>query len=89
MLMVGFLLWLVAPHLHGWRKALILLVPITAFGGSYGMTAWPNFMALNWEMPVVFAWLLSAFSLGLCLLLVGGVATVVATDVPPLRLGKK
>lgn len=80
MLMVGFLLWLVAPHLKGWHKASILLVPITAWSGSYFMTAWPDFLALNWRMPNIVAWLLSLFSLGLCLITVRGVIAVVAKE---------
>jgi hypothetical protein len=78
MFMVGFLLWLVAPHLKGWNKALILLVPIVAMGGAYGMTAWPYFLALNWPMPVYAAWLWASFSLVLCLILVRFAAVVAA-----------
>ena len=48
--MVGFLLWLVVPRLQGAERALILLVPLFAFLGSYGMTAMPAFASLNWEM---------------------------------------
>ena len=84
-LLIGLLLWLVVPHLRGWANLIILLVPVTGFGTGYGVVAWPNFMALNWEMPVIVAWMLSTFSLGIALLVVRGIAAMVATD-SPLRL---
>jgi hypothetical protein len=80
MLMVGFLLWLVAPYLVGWRKALVLLVPIIAMGAAYGIVAWPYFLALNWPLPVYGTWLWTIFSLVMCLIVVRGVAAVVATN---------
>lgn len=78
MLSVGFLLWLVKPYLQGSRKLLVLLVPIVGMGAAYGMAAWPYFMALNWPMPVYATWLLTFFSLGLSLIIVRGIAGVVA-----------
>jgi hypothetical protein len=86
-LMVGFFLWLAAPHLHGWSRLLILILPIKGFSAAYGIVAWPSFMALNWEMPVIAAWLLSAFSLVPALLVVRSIAAFVAKD-SPLRLKK-
>jgi hypothetical protein len=84
-LLMGFLLWLVVPYLRGRAKSIVLLAPVTAFSATYGMVAWPNFMALNWQMPVIAAWMLSTFSLGIALLVVRGIAAMVATD-SPLRL---
>ncbi|WP_342806340.1 hypothetical protein [Alteromonas sp. M12] len=80
MLMVGFLLWLVKPHLKGNSSAFIMLVPVIAMGASYGMTAWPYFMALNWEMPVYMTYLLTVLSLLLCLLVVRFVGAVVSSQ---------
>ncbi len=78
MFLVGFLLWLVAPYLDGWKKLLVALVPVTAMGAAYGMVAWPYFLALNWPMPVYATWLCSLSSLALCLLVVRFTAAVVS-----------
>lgn len=83
MLMVGFLLWLVVPRLQGIRKALVLLVPVTAFLGSYGMTSWPAFMSINANLSAFWMDVVDLGSLGLCLLMVWGVAEAVAKRVPP------
>ena len=82
MLMVGFLLYLVVPRLRGVQKGLVLLVPVTAFLGSYGMTAWPAFMSINANLSGVWMDLVDAFSLVLCLLVVWGVAETVAKRAP-------
>jgi hypothetical protein len=82
MLAVGFLLHLLVPRLSGARKLLVLLVPVSAFLGSYGVTAWPAFMSLNAYMSPVVQHLVDAFSLVLCLLVVWGVAEVVQKRVP-------
>jgi len=78
-LMVGFLLWLVVPRLQGAQKALILLVPTFAFLGSYGMTAMPAFASINWEMSRVAQHIVDLVSLGLCLIVVRGIAEAVHT----------
>jgi hypothetical protein len=90
-LMVGFLLWLVVPRLQGAQKALILLVPTFAFLGSYGMTAMPAFASINWEMSRLAQHIVDLASLGLCLIVVRGIAeavhtpdTVVASEGRPL-----
>lgn len=78
MLMSGFLLWLVAPYLQsGWRRLLVVFVTVAAMGGAYGIVAWPYFIALNWPMPNWAAWLWTAFSLGLSLIVVRFIAAVV------------
>jgi hypothetical protein len=84
MLMVGFLLWLVAPRLRGAQKGLILLVPVTAFLGSYGMTAWPAFLSLNANLSPFWMDVVDLGSLALCLLVVRGVAETVAKREPAL-----
>lgn len=84
--MLGFLLWLFVPILRGWKKAVIILLPALGFHGAWGAVAWPNYMAMNFEgpfeIPVIGQWLLSAFSLGICLIVVRGVAAVVAKGAP-------
>jgi hypothetical protein len=82
MLAVGFLLHLLVPRLSGARRLLVLLVPVSAFLGSYGITAWPAFLSLNSYMPPVAQHLVDAFSLVLCLLVVWGVAELVQKRVP-------
>lgn len=82
MLMVGFGLWLAVPRLRGVRRLLILLVPITAFLGSYGMTAWPAFLSINANLSTLPMDVVDLGSLLLCLLVVAGVAGVVAKRAP-------
>jgi hypothetical protein len=81
-LAVGFLLYLVVPRLQGARKALLLLVTVSAFLGSYGITSWPAFLSLNWKMSSALQALVDLCSLGLCLLVVRGIAEVVAKRQP-------
>jgi hypothetical protein len=77
-LAVGFLLYLVVPRLHGAKKVLLVLVTISAFLGSYGVTAWPAFLALNWKMSSGLQDVVDLGSLALCLLVVRVIAEVVA-----------
>lgn len=89
MLMVGFLLWLVAPHLqNGWRRLLVILVPPVAFGGAYGIVSWPYFNALNWPVPVWATYLLTLTSLGVSLIVVRFVAAVVASPAGAVKSSK-
>lgn len=79
MLMTGFLLWLVEPHLRqGWRRLMVIFVAPLAFGGAYGMVSWPYFNALNWPLPVYATWLWTAFSLVMCLIVVRFIGAMVA-----------
>jgi hypothetical protein len=87
MLMVGFLLWLLVPRLQGIRKGLVLLVPVTAFLGSYGMTAWPAFMSINANLSGFWMDVVDLGSLALCLLAVWGVAETVAKREPVAAAG--
>jgi hypothetical protein len=79
-LISGFLLWIVAPRLRGRSTAVILLLPVSGLAASWGVTGWLNSMALNWKLPDVIAWGLSACSFGLCLLVVKGIAVAATTD---------
>jgi len=78
MLCVGFALWLMVPRLHGWQKLFLVLAPTIGFLGSYGITAWPAFLAINADVskPVMHA--IDLLSLAMCLLVVSAIANVVA-----------
>jgi hypothetical protein len=80
MFMTGFLLWLVEPHLKGMRRLLLIPVTITAMGASYGMTAWPYFMSLNWPMPWIGTRLLTLLSLVLCLMTIRFAAAMISAN---------
>jgi hypothetical protein len=82
MLMVGFLLWALVPRLRGLQRGLVLLVPVTAFLGSYGMTSWPAFMSINANLSTFWMDVVDLGSLALCLLVVWGVAETVAKREP-------
>jgi hypothetical protein len=82
---LAFLLWLFNPMLQGWKKVVILFLPVFGLLGGWGMVAWPNFIALNFHGPFgEFSHngklLLSTFSLVLCLIVAQGIAVLVATD---------
>lgn len=78
MLMVGFVLWVVAPHLKGARRPLIMLVPVSTMGATYGMVAWPYFLAINWPLPLYAMYLWTLLSFALSMLLMRTVAAVAA-----------
>jgi hypothetical protein len=64
------------------QKGLVLLVPVTAFLGSYGMTSWPAFMSINANLSGFWMDVVDLGSLALCLLVVWGVAETVAKREP-------
>lgn len=71
MLMVGVLLYAIEPILKGRQRAFLALSSVMAMGASYGATAWPYFMSLNWDgLPWIATRLLTPASLGLCITLV-------------------
>jgi hypothetical protein len=76
MLAVGFLLWLVEPHLQGIRRLFLIPLVVIAMGATYGITAWPYFWALNWEMSWIATRLLTLLSLALCILQVYVIALI-------------
>ena len=80
MLFGGFLLWAIRPHLTGMKRALIILVPVMGGSAGYGVSGWLFFLALNWEMPMYLAYLLTLISLALSLLIVYFVAMVVGNS---------
>jgi hypothetical protein len=77
MFAVGALLWAVEPHLHGWKRMYLALVSVVAMGAAYGVTAWPYFMSLNWDMPWIASRALTMVSLALCVMLVRFLAEIV------------
>ena len=83
MLSVGFLLWLTEPHLKGLNRLYLIPMVVIAMGASYGITAWPYFMSLNWEMPWIATRLLTLGSLVLCLIQVRAIAAVVVNAKNP------
>jgi hypothetical protein len=82
MFMVGFLLYLVAPRLKGLQKGLVLLVPISAMGAAYGITAWPYFLAINWPLPYWVACVATLFSLAVTLVTVRLIGEVLSQARP-------
>jgi hypothetical protein len=78
MLAVGALLYVVEPHLKGFNRVYLLGLVIAAMGAAYGVTAWPYFMSLNWEMPWIASRALTLVSLGMSLVLVRAIAEVVS-----------
>jgi hypothetical protein len=82
MLAVGFLTYLLAPRLKGRNRLLLLFVTVSAFLGSYGMTSWPAFLSINWKMSSAMMHIVDLGSLALCLLVVRGIAEVVAVKEP-------
>lgn len=87
MVSVGFVLWLLAPHLRGGKRALLLLAPSLGFLGAYGIVSWPAFLSINIDVSPLAMHVIDLGSLALCLLLLRGMAAVVATDAPRLTLG--
>jgi hypothetical protein len=95
-LVVGFLVWLLAPRLHGWRQILFLFATPLGFTASYGIVGWPAFLALNAKLSNVTMHIVDLGSLALSLLVVYGIAKVVIAMQPeaatqavatPSRLG--
>jgi hypothetical protein len=78
MLTVGFVIWLLAPRLQGYKRLLMLFAPVIGFMASYGIVSWPAFFSINASMSSGVMHLVDLGSLALCLLLVRGIAAVVA-----------
>jgi hypothetical protein len=89
MLAIGFMLYFVGTRLHGGWKPLTVLLPVVGFLGAYGIVGWPAFLAINWEMSKFAMHVVDLGSLALCLLLVRGIAAMVATDQPLGQLLRK
>jgi hypothetical protein len=83
---VGLALFLLS-RLKGRNRLLLVMAPTFGFLGAYGLTTWPAFISLNGGMSRFMMHVVDLGSLALCLLVVRGIAALVATDAPPLRLG--
>ncbi|MHB8691534.1 MAG: hypothetical protein ACYDHH_09840 [Solirubrobacteraceae bacterium] len=80
-LLIGVVVWMLLPHLHGWRRVLLLLLmPLTGWLlGDLGSN-WPMFMATSTSLPQAVQWLLASGSFGLCALFVWMFAQIAGTD---------
>lgn len=63
----GALIYRLAPHLPGWRLALVIAFIPMADGIANGATAWPMWTALNLDAPVAVGYLAWLVTLGLAL----------------------
>ncbi|MEX2195954.1 MAG: hypothetical protein WD844_11770 [Thermoleophilaceae bacterium] len=79
-LIMGFLLWWLAPRLRGPQKLLVVLVPPIGIGASYGAVAWPGMLAVNADLPGILTWGLAALCLLPALAITWAIASTVATD---------
>ena len=61
------LVYRLAPHLPGWRLALVIAFIPMADGMANGATAWPMWTALNLDAPLVVSHLAWLVTLGLAL----------------------
>lgn len=75
---LGAAMYGLLPHLNGWRKLLLLLLPTFIYGGVLGSTTAPVAQALNsgWSTPVV--WFCGSVTIGLCCILVFVIAKILA-----------
>ena len=82
-LLIGTMVWLLVPHLTGWRKVVfLLLMPLTGWLiGDLGSN-WPMFMATSTTLPRALQWLLASGAFALCALFVWAIAQAVGTDSP-------
>lgn len=67
---IAFLMWYIKPRVIGWKNIAILLVPFIGFGFAYGFLAQPNWISINYHIPVFLSYLISIGSLFICYLLV-------------------
>ena len=77
---MGALLLFMVPRLHGWRKLLLLTVPMVGHIASVFCIAWPLFLALNWDVTPPIAWALGLLSLSFSLVFTWSIACVVARN---------
>jgi hypothetical protein len=81
-LVVGFLVWLLAPRVQGWRKIVFLFATVLGFTASYGIVGWPAFLALNAKLSNPMMHVVDLGSLALALAVVYGIAKVVIAMQP-------
>ena len=80
-LLIGTMVWLLVPHLGGWRKVVfLLLMPLTGWLiGDLGSN-WPMFMSTSTTLPRAVQWLLASGAFALCGLFVWAFAQAVGTN---------
>lgn len=82
-------LFLLLPHLRGWKFLLIPLIFPTIDLVSYGLIAYPAILAVNQEhLSPLATHLLGLYSWAMALLCVYGITFVLATDSPLRKDGK-
>jgi hypothetical protein len=78
--MVGALVYRLAPYLTGWRLlGTVALVPM-ADGVVNGAVGWPTWVALNTGMPSLITWTAGAVTIGLACFLVWIISLAVGRD---------
>jgi hypothetical protein len=77
MLLIGLILLVTEPHLKGWKRSAILLIPVSGMAAAYGIVGWPYFIALNWPLPTYAVWLWTLTSLAISLLTIRFIAGAV------------
>ena len=77
----GWLLYVLAPKLHGRGRALLVLAPPLAYAGVYSATGWPTFTMLNSSVPGAIRWLAALVTVGLC----AGIVKLLAVSVSETR----
>lgn len=81
-LLIGLLVWALAPRLRSASRVLLVLAPITAYMGGALITAWPWYVAVNSGMSGFVAGGVAALTFVLCALVVQAVALAAGTDSP-------
>lgn len=81
----GFLLWYLVPRLQGLRKLWLLLVSPTGMMTTYFACGWPHILALNAAIPTWTKWVVTTIMMGLCLVLIRGIAHFAAIPEPTHR----
>ncbi|OBH11105.1 hypothetical protein [Mycobacterium sp. E1747] len=80
MLLGAFILWLASPHLKGWNRLFVVMIPMLGYVTSWFTLAWPNYMALEWDPPIAVRFALSSLSLAFCLAVVAAIGRAVSSS---------
>jgi len=73
---LGMALFALVPHLQGWRKALLLLLPTFTYGGVLGSTTAPISLALNSGWSDAMVWGCGTATILLCCTLIHVISMV-------------
>lgn len=77
---IAFLIWIIKPYVSGWKNTAIILTPLLGFSFTYGFLALPNWIAINYPIPVILSYVVSLLSLFICIMFVRFLANIMATD---------